>query len=65
MSKTPAISPFKLAQPALRALKEAGINTAEDFRRFAEDDIRNLHGIGNNAMVNIVDEQKRLNIPFK
>jgi len=65
MSKTPTIPPFKLSQPALRALRGAGINTAEDFKRFTEDDIRNLHGIGNNAMVNIVDELKRLNIPFK
>jgi hypothetical protein len=65
MSKTPTIPPFKLSQPALRALHGVGITTAEDFRRFTEDEIKNLHGIDNNALVNIVDELTRLNIPFK
>lgn len=65
MSKTERIPPFKLAQPALRALRAAGIEKAEDFSRFTETEIRQLHGIGKNAMVNIVDELQRLNISFK
>lgn len=65
MSKTESIPPFKLAQPALRALRSAGIEKAEDFSRFTEAEIRQLHGIGKNAMVNIVDELQRLKISFK
>ena len=65
MSKLPPIPPFKLAQPALRALKAAGIEKAEDFSRFTEDEIRHLHGIGKNALVNIVDELNKQNISFK
>ena len=65
MSKLPPLPPFKLAQPALRALKAAGIEKADDFSRFTEAEIGQLHGIGKNALVNIVDELKRLNISFK
>lgn len=42
--------PDGLAQPALRALAGAGIQSLEQLARFSEAEIRRLHGIGPNAL---------------
>ena len=40
----------KLAGPAQRALAEAGIQRLEQLTRFSEDQLKQLHGIGPNAL---------------
>jgi hypothetical protein len=45
--------PGGLAQPALRALKGAGITTLEELSKFSEAEIKYLHGIGPNALTNL------------
>jgi hypothetical protein len=42
--------PDKLAQPAQGALAAAGIQRLEQLTRFSEDEIKQLHGIGPNAL---------------
>ncbi|MBN9389607.1 MAG: DNA-binding protein [Chloroflexi bacterium] len=42
--------PGGLSQPALRALTGAGITRLEDLTRFSETEIKQLHGIGPNAL---------------
>lgn len=42
-----------LAQPAQRALASAGIRKLEQLTRFSEAEIKELHGIGPNALVAI------------
>jgi len=40
----------KLAAPAQRALDAAGIRRLDQLTRFSEDEIKQLHGIGPNAL---------------
>ena len=40
----------KLASPAQRALAGAGIQRLEQLTRFSEDELKQLHGIGPNAL---------------
>ena len=40
----------RLAQPAQRALAGAGIQSLEQLAHFSETEIRQLHGIGPNAL---------------
>ena len=49
-SSTKSPFPTGLAQPALRALAAAGYDHLERLADVSEDDIRNLHGIGPNAV---------------
>jgi predicted flap endonuclease-1-like 5' DNA nuclease len=42
--------PAGLSQPALRALNNAGITQLEQLARFSEKEIKELHGIGPNAV---------------
>jgi hypothetical protein len=42
--------PTGLAQPAQRALAGAGIQGLEELTKFTEAEIRQLHGIGPNAL---------------
>lgn len=42
--------PIKLAAPARRALAGAGIRRLEDLTRMTEPEVKNLHGIGPNAL---------------
>lgn len=42
--------PIKLASPAQRALAGAGIENLEQLARFSEAEIKQLHGIGPNAL---------------
>lgn len=54
-----------LAAPARRALVDAKIFNCLELRRFREKDIRNLHGIGDNAMKSLRREMKRQGVNFK
>ena len=40
----------KLAAPAQRALANAGIQNLEQLAKFSEAEIKQLHGIGSNAL---------------
>lgn len=42
--------PKGLAQPALRALHAAGIQNLKQLSKFSEAEIKELHGIGPNAL---------------
>lgn len=44
----------KLAKPAQRAIRGAGVTTLEELAQMREEEVRNLHGIGKNAMTVIV-----------
>lgn len=52
--------PKQLAQPARRALASAGITRLEQLAEVTVDDIKKLHGIGDNAV-----EQLRLALEAK
>ncbi len=43
----------KLASPARRALANAGIQNLKQLAEFSEAEIRELHGIGPNALVQL------------
>jgi hypothetical protein len=45
--------PQKLSQPARRALASAGIQRLEQLTGFSEAEIKKLHGIGPNALVQL------------
>ena len=42
--------PTKLSQPAQRALAGAGIQNLKQLTKFSEAEIKQLHGIGPNAL---------------
>jgi DNA repair protein RadC len=42
--------PTELAQPAQRALAGAGIQNLKQLTKFSETEIKQLHGIGPNAL---------------
>jgi DNA repair protein RadC len=42
--------PAKLSQPAQRALAGAGIKNLKQLTKFSEAEIKQLHGIGPNAL---------------
>lgn len=42
--------PVGLAQPARRALATAGVRNLEQLAQFSEAEIKQLHGIGPNAL---------------
>ena len=42
--------PAKLSQPAQRALAGAGIKNLKQLSKFSETEIKQLHGIGPNAL---------------
>ena len=43
----------KLASPAQRALANAGIQNLKQLAKFSEEEIKQLHGIGPNALVQL------------
>ena len=45
--------PVELAQPARRALADAGIQRIEQLIRFSEAEVRQWHGIGPIALVQL------------
>lgn len=52
MNKQPSDFP-KLAAPAQRALANAGIQHLKQLAKFSEAEIKQLHGIGPNALVQL------------
>lgn len=61
-TKTPF--PEGLAQPALRALAGAGYDHLEQLARVPEEDVRNLHGIGPNALKKLQGALNSLGLSF-
>lgn len=57
--------PVKLAAPALRALANAKITSLKLLTKFSEEEITALHGIGNNAMIQIKNALKENRLTFK
>jgi hypothetical protein len=55
----------KLAQPALRALAGAGIRSLEQLPGYRESDIRQLHGIGPNALEKLREALAAKGLSFK
>lgn len=45
--------PIGLAAPARRALTSAGIQRLEHLTKFSEDEVKQLHGIGPNALAQL------------
>ncbi len=45
--------PQKLSQPARRALAAAGFMRLEDLTKISEAELKKLHGIGPNALVQL------------
>ncbi len=45
--------PIKLSQPAQRALAGAGIQRLKQLTKFSEAEIKQLHGIGPNALAQL------------
>ncbi|MNJ31988.1 hypothetical protein D3C77_266430 [compost metagenome] len=45
--------PVRLAKPALRALANSGINSLEQITKFSEKELKQLHGIGPNAIIQL------------
>ena len=63
-SQQPSGFTFKLSAPAQRALAAAGIQRIEDFSKWKEADLRELHGIGPNAIDTIKKNMKEKGILF-
>ena len=55
---------LKLAQPAQRALANAGIISLKHLSKFSENEISQLHGIGNNAMQILKEALKENELSF-
>lgn len=55
----------KLAAPALRALKSAGIEKLNDMCQFSEKEIIALHGIGKNAFDTLQRAMAESGIKFR
>jgi ERCC4-type nuclease len=55
----------KLAAPAQRALASAGIKSLEDLCKFSEEEIKNLHGIGPNALKSLKAALKQIGKSFR
>jgi predicted RecB family nuclease len=51
----------RLAAPARRALERLGIQRVEQLAAFKEEEIRNLHGIGPNAMTTLSEAGVKFN----
>ena len=49
----PANNLPKLAAPAQRALAGVGVKRLDHLTKFSEDDVKQLHGIGPNALVQL------------
>ena len=56
--------PAGLSQPALRALAGAGIQYLRQLSQFSEVEIRNLHGIGPNALEKLRRALAEKNLSF-
>lgn len=57
--------PEKLAKPAQRALASADIGSLEKLATFTEQEIADLHGIGQNALKQLKEAMKEKGLDFK
>lgn len=55
----------KLAAPAQRALAAAGVRNLGDLSRFKEEEVRQWHGIGPNALDQLRRALKERGLSFK
>ena len=55
----------KLSQPALRALAGAGITHLEQLTSYRAEEIRQLHGIGPNALEKLIEALKARGLSFQ
>jgi hypothetical protein len=55
----------KLAAPAQRALANAGIQNLKQLAKFSEIEVKGLHGIGPNALVQLKHALKVNGLSFK
>lgn len=55
----------RLAQPAMRALAGAGIHFLEQLTGYRAEEIRQLHGIGPNALKTLQDALAARGLSFK
>lgn len=65
MNNQPENSLPKLAQPALRGLAGAGIRSLEQLAGCSESEIRQLHGIGPNALKTLGEALKSKGLSFQ
>ena len=63
--KTNNTFPPPLAQPALRALTNASINSALELAAFSKKEIAGLHGIGKNALLSLTQYLEDNGLTFK
>jgi hypothetical protein len=56
--------PGGLAQPAQRALANAGIKNLKQLAKFSETEIKQLHGIGPNALKRLRNALKANGLSF-
>ncbi len=54
----------KLAEPAERALAVVGIKSLEDMTKKTEQEIRQLHGMGPNAMKKLKEAMSEMGLSF-
>jgi len=55
----------KLAAPAQQALATAGIHKLEQLTKYAEDEIKHLHGMGPNALGKLRQALAEKGLSFK
>ena len=55
----------KLSAPAQRALAGAGIQNLKQLTKFSEAEIKQLHGIGPNALKQLRSAQKAKGLSFR
>jgi DNA-directed RNA polymerase alpha subunit len=55
----------KLAAPARRALASAGVRALGQLTKFSENEIKQLHGIGPNALKELKRAMKASGLAFK
>ncbi len=54
----------KLAQPAGRALASIGVSWLDELSRFTESEVKNLHGMGPNALKVLREAMVNANLKF-
>lgn len=57
--------PEKLAKPAQQALGSADIDSLEKLATFTEQEVADLHGIGQNALKQLKQAMKEKGLNFK
>lgn len=67
MNSTPSGHGFPagLAKPALRALANAGITSLEQIASYSEEELKQLHGIGPNAVQRLRNALQERGMAFR